>query len=82
MSFPAPDLTNMDGLEAAIAEYSHQVLVESCADIVSAELTSAQDVLNTLVFLYSKWYRDNIVLAQRIRVMQRVIEKQEETKNE
>jgi hypothetical protein len=82
MNFPEPDERGKDPIEIAIARYSHQVLVESCADIVSAELTSAQDVLNTLVFLYEKWYSDNIVLAQRIKVMQRVIERQEEKKNE
>ena len=82
MNFPEPDETGMAPMEIAIARYSHQVLVESCADIVSAELTSAKDVLNTLVFLYDTWYRDNIVLAQRIVVMQRVIERQEEVTHE
>ncbi len=74
MNFPEPNLEGLDDFAATIAEFNFAVLVESCADIVSAELTSAEDVLKTLNFLKNTWAADNLVLARRIQVIKRVIE--------
>ncbi len=72
MSFRAPDTTGMHPMEEAIAEFNHLLLVESCADILSAELTSIEDVLSTLIFFRNEAYKGNPLLIQRIRVIQRL----------
>lgn len=75
-AFPEPDLENVDELPALILTLNHTVLVESCADMVSAELTSADDVLETLLYLRDIWGSDNLVLLKRIQVMQRVVQRE------
>ncbi len=76
MSFRAPDTTGMHPMETAIAEFNHALLVESCADILSAELTSIDDVLSTLIFFRNEAYKGNPLLIQRIRVIQRLKERE------
>lgn len=77
MSFQEPDYTGMGELEAALAEFKWMLLVESCADILSAELTNAPDVLSTLKFFRNHMYQGNALLIQRIRVIERLIEREE-----
>lgn len=74
MNFPEPDLTGLGEMESILREFNHAVIVESCADIVSAELTSADDVLYTLRYLRDEVSRGNPVLIKRIQVMERIIE--------
>lgn len=76
MNFREPDTTGLDDMAAIILEFNYAVILESCADIISAELTSAEDVLRTLWFLKHTWAENNPVLAKRIQVMQRVIERE------
>lgn len=76
MNFPEPDLTELGDMESLILEFNHAVIVESCADIVSAELTSAEDVLYTLRYLRDEVSRGNPVLIKRIQVMERVLERE------
>ncbi len=71
-----PDLTGLDDMAAMLLEFNYAVILESCADIVSAELTSAKDVLDTLHFLKATWASDNIVLVRRIQVMARVLQRE------
>ncbi len=73
MNFREPNVTGMDEMEALIKQFNYAVILESCADIVSAELTSAEDVLDALEFLRDTWAADNLVLRKRIEVMKRVI---------
>jgi hypothetical protein len=74
MNFPEPDLTGLSEIESIVREFNHAVIVESCADIVSAELTSPEDVLYTLRYLRDEVSRGNPVLVKRIQVMERVLE--------
>lgn len=74
MQFDWPNTDGMDELEAALARFNFAVLNESCADIISAELTSPEDVLDTLVYLRDV-YPGSPVLIRRIQVMERVIER-------
>jgi len=77
MSFPYPILDGLSEMEAMWADFNYAVVTESCADIVSAELTSADDVLDTLEFLRDNMSagKGNPVLVRRIQVMERVIER-------
>ncbi len=77
---PDPDVRGLEEMAATLLLFNHAVILESCADIVSAGLTSAEDVLEALEFLRDTWAEDNIVLTKRIQVMKRVIE-MEETEN-
>ncbi len=72
---PDPNVEGLDEMTATILLFNHAVILESCADIISADLTSPEDVLATLHFLKATWAADNIVLVRRIQVMQRVIER-------
>ena len=76
MNFREPDLRGLEELEALILQFNYAVILESCADIISAELTSTEDVLTTLRFLKKTWGPDNIVLAKRIQVIERVLERE------
>lgn len=69
-----PSVEGLDATTALVRLFNHAVIIESCADIVSAELTSAEDVLATLHFLKKEWGQDNIVLIRRIQVIARLIE--------
>ena len=75
---PEPNIDGLDETTALLHLYNHAVILESCADIVSAELTSAEDVLATLHFLRTTWAADNIVLIRRIQVMARVIQREKQ----
>ena len=74
MQLKEPDLTGLTDEQALIRQFNYAVILESCADIVSAELTSATDVLYALEFLRDTWASDNPVLMKRIQVMKRIIE--------
>lgn len=78
MGFPEPNLDGLDELAATLLLVNHAIIVESCADIVSAKLTSAKDVLATLHFLKETWSLNNPVLLRRIQVMARVIQREEQ----
>ena len=73
-----PDVEGLDELTATMRLFNHAVVVESCADIVSAELTSAEDVLDTLWFIHETWASDNLVLIRRIQVMARIVQLENE----
>ena len=76
MDILEPDLEELDAMEALLLEFNYTVILESCADIVSAGLTSAEDVLDTLLFLQKTWGNGNPVLSKRIDVMRRVVDRE------
>lgn len=64
-----PSTEGMSPMDALWAQFNYQVLNESCADIVSAQLTSPQDVLALLHELLAI-SNHNPVIIQRIRVIE------------
>ena len=82
MNFQEPDLQGLTEAEAITQKFNHALIVESCADIVSAELTSAEDVLETLRFLIVTWADSNPILYRRVQVMERIIQLEQEKNNE
>ena len=76
MDYPEPDLTGLGHFEAVQRQFYFEVITESCADIVSAELTSVEDVLYTLRYLRDEVSKGNPVLIKRIQVMERVLNRE------
>ncbi len=65
-----PDVRGMPPMDAVWAQYNYQVLNESCADIVSAQLTDPEGVLELLRDLLENYSTKNPVIAQRIRIIE------------
>lgn len=76
MDILEPNIEGLDDFAALMLEFNYAVVLESCADIVSAGLTSSEDVLDTLLFLQKTWGTGNPVLSKRIDVMRRVVERE------
>ena len=74
--FKQPNLDGLDRFTRMLRIFNSTVVKESCADIVSAELTSATDVLATLHFLKSLRTEGNSIMVRRIQVMARVVERE------
>jgi len=76
LQFTVPDVRGLDHHTAREIMNEYLVLTEACADIISAELTSAVEVLDALEFLRDTWYQQHHpILTQRIQVIERVIER-------
>ncbi len=74
--FEEPNFEGLDRFEAAWLMFTSTVVKESCADIVSSELTSPEDVLATLHFLKDQRPDGNAIIIRRIQMMARIIERE------
>ena len=69
-----PDMEGMDRYEKMMANFNFQVLNESCADIVSAQLTNPEGVLDLLHELLNR-YSHNPVIIHRMRIIREYADK-------
>ena len=74
-----PDTEEMSRGAAMWANYEYQVLNESCADIVSAQLTNPDGVLQLLRDLLHNYSHHNPVIIQRIRIIEEYKDKIKES---